>query len=343
MAEEIFISTKLVEVEQRSDLWREITRPLFDTVPAPDSRESHLEGSIRARPIGSLLTSWSALSEQQYNRDRRIVLQSGLDGYYLIQLLTWGGVVGDFNDVDVSGSTGDIYIVDLAQTFQSRTREGSRINILIPRQNLERAVNGRNLHGVLLKADWPITQLLMSYLTGLYAVGGQLPESQAEAAQEAVVMLLGSALKGEGAESAADHSLLRTALRQRIIHFIEQNINLPELSPEFIIRRFHISRSHLYRIFSGDGGVARVLRDKRLDAAFLALTSTGAPSLSIAEIAYKLGFSSGNQLLRAFRARFGMTPSEARESAASTGNDRADHNLVAYYGGLRDKLPDLEG
>jgi len=111
----------------------------------------------------------------------------------------------------------------------------------------------------------------------------------------------------------ADRPPLEAALRQRVLAFIEQNIHRPELSPNFIIRHFNVSRSHLYRAFASDGGLAKLLRDRRLDAAVQELTRSGGSVASIAELAHRLGFSSGNQFLRAFRNRFGMTPSQARE------------------------------
>lgn len=336
MVEEVFVSTDLVDVGQRCDFWREITKPVFETQPCPEDRGLPLEGSVRSHPIGPLLTASTTFNRQQYSRDRRIVLQSGLDGY-LVQLLTSGTLAGDFNGVDVSAGPGDIFIMDLARTLESRVGEGSRITFSIPRQPLEKAVNWRNLHGTVLKGHWPITQLVMACLTGLHSVGGQLPSVQAAAAQEAVVTLLAAALKGEMPDTAAGHSVLGIALRQRILAFIDQNIKLPELSPDLIIRRFNVSRSHLYRTFAADGGVAKVLRNKRLDAAFLALTRADSPSASITEIAYRLGFSSGNQLLRAFRARFGLTPSQAREKAGSWGDDRSGPDLLAHFADLRDR------
>ncbi|TFL12923.1 helix-turn-helix domain-containing protein [Pusillimonas noertemannii] len=155
-------------------------------------------------------------------------------------------------------------------------------------------------------------------LPGLHALEGP-PDRQAEAAA-----LPGAAPKGDAAEEGADRLSLEAALRQRVVAFIEQNIHRPELSPRSISRRFNVSRSHLYRAFASDGGVAKFLRDKRLDAAARELTRAHSPAISIAELAHRLGFSSGNQFLRAFRNRFGITPSQAREQGAVPDPQLAD-------------------
>jgi len=156
---------------------------------------------------------------------------------------------------------------------------------------------------------------------GLHGLEGRPPDMQGEAGRDAVA-LLAAALKEETADTAADRLSLEAALRQRVIAFVEQNIHRPELSPGFITRRFNVSRSHLYRAFASDGGVAKFLRDKRLDVAAQELTRAGASAVSIAELAHRLGFSSGNQFLRAFRSRFGITPSQAREKGSVPGARR---------------------
>ncbi len=79
---------------------------------------------------------------------------------------------------------------------------------------------------------------------------------------------------------------------------------------------FRLSRSHLYRAFASDGGVAKVIRDKRLDRAYRILVDRGDKPVSLKEIAYRCGFHDGTQFTHAFKARFNMTPRDAREIGA---------------------------
>src|SRR5690606_35249941 len=75
---------------------------------------------------------------------------------------------------------------------------------------------------------------------------------------------------------------------------------------------FRVSRSHLYRAFVMDGGVATVIRDKRLDCAYRILISQSGKPVSFKEIAYRCGFHNGTQFTKAFKVRFGMSPKDAR-------------------------------
>lgn len=129
--------------------------------------------------------------------------------------------------------------------------------------------------------------------------------------------------------------MLASILRRRVLDFITANLAEPKLGPAFLMRRFQISRAHLYRMFQMDGGVASVIRDKRLDAAYRQLLQRSSQTLSITEIAYDLGFSSSGHFLRAFQARFGVTPSEARQQGpAFILSGRQTSDLQAHFARL---------
>ncbi|WEK51659.1 MAG: helix-turn-helix domain-containing protein [Candidatus Kaistia colombiensis] len=335
MGDEIIVSTDMVDIRDRSEFWRELARPIYEVQALPDERARAFEGSVRSRRFGSLLVAATAFSQHEFKRDHRVIARSDLDNY-LIQVVTSGTMRGDFGGVSVAVQAGDICIVDLARTFSSLVSTGTRTMISIPRLRLEQAVSARNLHGTVLRADGSMTRLLVTYLTGLRAQSEPLSAAQADKVLEALVALLAAALSGGPASEAPDCVPLRAALRQRTLDFIAGNLHLPELSPDDIARRLNVSRSHLYRAFAEDGGVATVLRHKRLDLALLQLTSPTAHSGSIADVAHRLGFSSANQFLRAFRARFGVTPREVKHEIATVPDvsspqpDLQNHFAVLY-------------
>lgn len=306
MAGELDRGVDAVDADERNDSLRDVTWPIFETMPFVAHDGASLNGSMSLRAVGPL-------HRQRHHRDRHLVARDGVD-HYLLQLLTSDSLEGDFNE-QRREDAGDIRMFDLAQAPDSQIESASIASIALPRQALEKAFGSRNLHGMVLKAREPMTpSLIASVLRGLRSPPTPLSDLQAAAVQEALITLLSAALKGEVQVEVAGEAPLGTGLRQRIVEFITSNVHVLELSPESLCRRFKVSRAHLYRAFANDGGVAKVLRDIRLDAAYRELTGTVRPLRSITEIAYSLGFSSGNQLLRSFRARFGVTPSEARAS-----------------------------
>ncbi len=89
-------------------------------------------------------------------------------------------------------------------------------------------------------------------------------------------------------------------------------------------------------MFEGAGGVAAYIWSRRLDLAFDAIVRSIARG-RLADIAYAHGFQSEPHFSRAFRARFGMLPSELRELsqtapsaefASMTANRNAIHDWV---------------
>jgi AraC-like DNA-binding protein len=75
-----------------------------------------------------------------------------------------------------------------------------------------------------------------------------------------------------------------------------------------------MSRSQLYRLLEGEGGVIRYIHGHRLRAIHAAL-SNPADDRSIAAIAETCGFYEPSTFSRTFRREFGVTPSEVRAAS----------------------------
>lgn len=316
MPDAILLSTDLVEPDLRTEVWREITRPFFETTQHPGGTETQLEGSLRSQAIGSLLIGPTSFNHQQYGRDRRTILQGGLD-HYLLQLFVAGTLEGDCDGQSISVGPGDICAFDLSRPFRSRVRTGSTVSVVLPRERVDRAAGGRSLHGAVLKAGAPITRLLANFIASLSDLAADMDSADVLAVEAAAIDLLVSGLVHHAPQAAFGEPALANVLRRSVLEFIDANLSRLDLGPALLMLRFGVSRAHLYRMFAADGGVAKVVRERRLDAAHRELARPGSAPRSITQIAYDLGFSSSGQFLRAFRARFEMTPSEARQKAPS--------------------------
>jgi AraC-like DNA-binding protein len=102
-------------------------------------------------------------------------------------------------------------------------------------------------------------------------------------------------------------------LRSRIRRHIADRLGDPGLGPDAIARAHFISRSYLDRLFEGEPRtVAETIRDARLDRSRRDLADPRLAGRTILEIALGAGFTSAAHFSRAFRARYGMSPSDAR-------------------------------
>ena len=136
-------------------------------------------------------------------------------------------------------------------------------------------------------------------------------ETRATVGQQLVDLLV-LALKADERTLTTGNSTVREAHLTRIESFIRKNIGDCELDPETIARGCGISTRYLHELFRDTNQtLGSWIRDQRLEACREALRD---PSIhqTVAEIAYRFGFSDQAQFSRAFKAQFGVPPKEFR-------------------------------
>jgi len=93
--------------------------------------------------------------------------------------------------------------------------------------------------------------------------------------------------------------------------YIGEHLDDDSLHADDIAREVGISERHLRRLFAAqDESVADYVLARRLDRARQALLDPRLRSCTVAETAYRCGFASHAHFSRAFKQRYGVTPSE---------------------------------
>jgi AraC-like DNA-binding protein len=174
-------------------------------------------------------------------------------------------------------------------------------------------------------ASNPALRLLVRYLE--LARGSQVLTTPAlvEAYTTHVADLLALALgaTADGAEHARTRGLSSARLHA-MKEDIRRNLGRAELSVHWIAARHGVSARYVQKLFDESGCTfTRHLMEERLSAAFEAFA---APSdAPINKIVYELGFGDLSNFNRAFRRRFGCTPSDVRDTVRPT-RDGAPEN-----------------
>ena len=108
----------------------------------------------------------------------------------------------------------------------------------------------------------------------------------------------------EMAVESADEKLLN-----KIVNYLEENLTNSQLSVESLSKEVGMSRSSLYNKLLELTGQTPVeyIRSYRLDKAAALLEKS---DMTIAEIAYQVGFSTPNYFAKSFKSKFNMLPSE---------------------------------
>ncbi|MCZ9350704.1 helix-turn-helix transcriptional regulator [Streptomyces mutabilis] len=106
--------------------------------------------------------------------------------------------------------------------------------------------------------------------------------------------------------------------------FILHNLHDPRLTPQTVAAAHHISSRHLHRLFQQEGvTVAALIRHRRLDKARRDLVDPALLDTPGQTIAARCGFTTSAHFSRAFRAAYGISPSEYRKAGLSTDSGRA--------------------
>jgi AraC-like DNA-binding protein len=168
------------------------------------------------------------------------------------------------------------------------------------------------------RSDATHARFLARFLTGLVR---RLPEfciSDGPALEQALLSLI-AATQVDPMGGAARLSTTAGLVigRARAAATIERELSSARLTVERVSDLTGIPRTTLYRLFAADDGVASYIRMRRLEALRGDLANVEKRRIGVAELAEARGFHCLSTLNRAFRDRFGCTPTELRGRAAA--------------------------
>ncbi|UDL93937.1 AraC family transcriptional regulator [Lichenihabitans sp. PAMC28606] len=125
--------------------------------------------------------------------------------------------------------------------------------------------------------------------------------------------LLALALEGEPKALGSSLSCVKAGHLARVDRHIEEHLSDPDLSLGEVARACGLSLRYLHRLFHDAGSTGgQYIRDRRLDLANHLLQRAPTGGGSIASLAYRVGYSDQAHFSRAFKAKFGHSPSESR-------------------------------
>lgn len=210
--------------------------------------------------------------------------------------------------------SGDIVIVheSLRQSFDLPDTRLTAI-VLDDRQmaDLVPAIRKSPVHHV--PAAAPGSALLAGYAR-LLLDGATLDDAGSHLAADQLHQLASLALAGQPDGVRSDMAGIGGARLALIKEDVARNLADAELDIAAIARRQGVTPRYVQRLFERDGtSFSRFLREARLDNALAALGQQD--GRTIAAIAFDCGFGDLSHFNKAFRQRFGVTPTDVRAAA----------------------------
>lgn len=311
-------STRAISPADRHEAWRQrhwpSLAPFYETRPL-----ECFDVESREVQIGGLRIIDASITAQHYERADTMLRASDPD-FLAVQFMVEGQARGVFGDTAFTHVAGSVLFGDMARTSRHESTASRSATLAVPRDvALRLGIDPAVAHGQVIAGA--AAGLLGAHLLQIVEAAPMLPAAREEQLARTILDLLVIAADplrdgGSGRVAAMPGAAVVRARGE-----IENRLGSPTLTVGDLARRLGMSRSSLHRLFATNGGVRAYIRERRLEAALRALQGQDHGE-SIGSIAERLGFSDGAHLSRLFRARFGMTPSDARAGAALPDYDR---------------------
>lgn len=299
--------------EQRFEVWRDSISAVFDVsrdrLQTPDAA---FRGSLHGRMVGEVMLAQATTSRQSWQRSAVTMARTGMDQIMLqhyvhgTQRVTWRG-----GSLDMP-KTG-LLVYDLTQEMRAESTDMTNLSLILPRAQVEELIpRVEDLHMQSLPGTLPMVAHLRDLMMALWnSADNDLAAQQGPGLVETVAATLRAGQRGDDSFAMLSAGPLLNLLR----HHIESHLTDPDLGPEQLARRFGLSRSRLYELFTPFEGVAAYIRERRLNAARRALLDPAWGNLPIGAIAARFCFNHSD-FSRAFLKRFGLSPRAARHYAS---------------------------
>ena len=195
------------------------------------------------------------------------------------------------------------YVIDVVGQCAARTIEIMRSSFLSQNCPIE-TVCGRHY-----RQDDGMVRIITSIVDNLADDPGAFAGDEHELLQDMLARLLINARQEGGQGKGYGDAPLLEKMRRWIADYPEK----ADLSPHMLALQFGMSRRSLYRIFAQLGTTpAQWLWAAKLDQSYAMILDPAFRGMSVSTVAYRCGFQGQSHFSRAFKKRFGSSPSALR-------------------------------
>jgi AraC-like DNA-binding protein len=248
-------------------------------------------------------------------RSPETIARTGVDQFH-IQYYRTGGFTMTLDGAERRVEAGDIHMLDLSRPATLRMARFDNLSAMVARDLLEPLLaEVSDVHGLVLSRESEAGIAVREHLDEMWALGPQLTVAQGMAASHATAALLAGVIRASSQSRAATRTELRASQFRAISRRVDKQIGDLELGPSSLARDFYVTRPTLYRMFEPHGGIGRYILGRRLTGVFRDLSNPSLAQQPVADVLREWGFTNHTAAGRAFRAAYGMTPSQCRSRA----------------------------
>lgn len=284
-------------------------RELYASGADVERGEGPFHATVRAWRLDKILLFERRLQGVRHSRIDR-VSSDGFDHFTLTYHST-GGLTVTAGGQPLVLQPGEAVLLDMRREMMSEPQDAHFITASLSRDLVEAAAGSASrLHGKVLRE--PAAGLLGDFLRSLTHRAHVVAPESLPAVGRAVVDLLAVAL-GPGRVVSAPRrlELVRGETAQR---FIDAELSRPDLCAEDVAKALGVSRASLYRLFGPQGGVARVIAERRVSR--LRRMLEAGDDRPLEAIGRSVGFTGAAAVRRQFQVLLKEEPEVFRKQGA---------------------------
>jgi AraC family transcriptional regulator, positive regulator of tynA and feaB len=284
--------------------------PWTVTIPELPERNA-FRGWVRRWPIDDILLVDSRCGPCSGTRTRHQLADTEGE-FVVVMIIQAGAETISQRHTEATLTSGDVAAWDSTRRNQFTIPASlSMRSMVIPRAALDEVGGGPWLtEGVVLEPTAPATRLLTSHLDTLSEVSPGLGSAAMSAARMAALELFVGVLRTDSDVCSAES--VRPALRASIERYIDRHLLNGAITPAALAAAHWVSVRTVNRVFSATGQtVGEVVRARRLARARADVTDSDQP---ISVIAHRWGFSDTSHFSRTFKAHYGYSPTDYRNT-----------------------------
>ena len=303
-------STDSIHPRERYSYWREaICKWVFNTSieapPGPFSARLLSRSAGRSRIVAGESSAYLLV------RNRRELDAAPSDEYCIYLQRRSQGVIEQCGQ-SFTYQTNDVGLSDLSLPFRTVHADGGRrIVAVVPRELIDR------------RAPWVAKTALRKFAgNSAYAdlarrhMVTMAENDMSESARTLLTENLCNLIALASAEDITPSRMQAELQIEAMLAFCRQRLHDSELAPQQVADHLGVSLRTLHSRFKQIGqSFGRWVLEERLNSCAAAVRNPLQSGVTISEIAYRWGFNDLSHFNRSFRARFGRTPAEWRNSA----------------------------
>lgn len=306
----VFSTHALPSRDQRA-AWRAWFNPVFDLRWDDEEAEHPFAAESITWSAGGAILSRVRAPKLHSVRDARHVRRDPTD-HWVIAIGTRESRI-TLSEGGLLVPAGAPFLVSLADPVESDRDADERLHLYLPRDRFAAlAPEFDKARGLAIGGG--LGRLLADYMRLLERSLPTLGQDDRHGLGDAVQAMVAACVAPTAAHVTEAGPQLDLTRLERVRHAIRRRLHSATLTPASLCRDVGMSRSQLYRLLEGEGGVIRYIQRHRLRAIHAALTDPS-DDRPIAAIAEACGFYEPSTFSRTFRREFGATPSDVRAAA----------------------------